>query len=171
MNSAAMSFRTEVTSIKHAIVLVGRKKLMQWAILISYASDGKNPDEDPLLYLVKQRSKMMELLAEQTSVKINSDEAFMVGLLSLMDVLFGMKMSIVLGSMKLDEHIIEAILDLKGSLGCLLQLVLTMETDQYHEVEKLSQELGLNTDVINQARIVAIQWTMENTLQSNKAAA
>jgi len=161
MNSAAMNFRSEVGSIKHAINLIGSKKLMQWVILISYASDGKNPAEDPLLKLVQQRAKTMEVLASLLVTGKNTDEAFMVGLLSLMDSLYGMPIEEVLASMKLDEVINSAILNGTGQLGKLLNIVQNLENENFMEVDRLAQEVGLSPALVNEAQLSAIQWAAE----------
>jgi len=161
MNSAAMNLRREVGSIKHAINLIGSKKLMQWVILISYASDGKSPAEDPLLQLVQQRSKTMEVLAALIPGSINSDEAFIVGLLSLMDTLYGMPLEEVIASMTLDEQISSAILKEQGPLGHLLKIVRYLENEQFLEVDLFSQELGLDSKAVNEAQLSAIQWANE----------
>jgi len=161
MNSAAMNFRSEVGSIKHAINLIGSKKLMQWVILISYASDGKNSAEDPLLQLVQQRAKTMEVLASLLATGKNTDEAFMVGLLSLMDSLYGMPIEEVLASMKLDEVINSAILKGTGQLGKLLKIVQNLENENFLEADRLAQEVGLSPALVNEAQLSAIQWAAE----------
>lgn len=163
LNSSAMSFRTEVNSIKHAINLIGSKKLMQWVVLISYASDGKNkkPEDNPLLRQVLLRAKMMECLAMQYNKKVSPDEAFMVGLLSLIDVLFDLPLDEAVKSIKLNEQMSLAILEEKGLLGSLLKMNRYIEVKDFLALEKLSEEIGLTSDIINEAQLVSLKWVSE----------
>jgi len=161
MNSAAMNFRTEVTSIKHAINLIGSKKLMQWVVLISYASEDKVSDQDPLLQLVLLRAKSMEMLASNVPGGVSSDEAFTIGLLSLMDALYGMTMAEVMVEMNLDEQIKSAVLEHKGALGRLLQIIREMEQENFLRVDQLAQEIDLDAELINKAQLEAIRWASE----------
>jgi c-di-GMP phosphodiesterase len=163
LNSSAMNFRTEVSSIKHAINLIGSKKLMQWVVLISYAADGKNkkPEDNPLLRQVQLRAKMMECLTMHYKKKLNPDEAFMVGLLSLIDILFDIPLDEAVKSMKLSEQMSQAILEEKGLLGSLLKILRYIEAEDFLAVEKLSEEIGLTSETINEAQLVSLKWISE----------
>ncbi|MFK5985078.1 MAG: EAL domain-containing protein [Pseudomonadota bacterium] len=161
INSASMGFRIEVGSIKHAINLIGCKKLMQWVILLSYASGDKNPSDDPLLQLVQRRAKTMEILANQLAGNKLADEAFTVGLLSLMDALYGMPIDEVLGSMKIGEQISQAILHKQGKLGHILKILLSLDEEQFLQAHTLLGEIGLDANALNHALLESIKWADE----------
>jgi EAL and modified HD-GYP domain-containing signal transduction protein len=53
-----------VTSLRHALVLLGRKQLRVWLQLLLYTADRGNANfGNPLLQLAAVRGKLMEILA------------------------------------------------------------------------------------------------------------
>ena len=100
VNSASMGLSTTVNSIKRAIMILGRKQLQRWVQILLYAAK-KNSDSgsDALMQTATVRGKLLELIAarDRPHDKNHQDRAFMVGILSLLDSLLGMKMEDQIG--------------------------------------------------------------------------
>jgi c-di-GMP-related signal transduction protein len=89
-NSVAYGTGKKVTSLKQCLVILGRRQLQRWVQLLLYAVPHHDMAENPLLHTAATRARLMELLA-QRGTQANSeaqDRAFMVGILSLLDVLW-----------------------------------------------------------------------------------
>ncbi|MCZ7654784.1 MAG: EAL domain-containing protein [Rhodocyclaceae bacterium] len=63
-NSAASGVRQKITSVRHAITVLGRRQLQRWLQLLVYADASPNgPLASPLMQLAATRGRFMELLA------------------------------------------------------------------------------------------------------------
>ena len=141
LNSAAIGVKTRITSIQHAIALLGHNKLTQWLMLLSFAGPAFDDLENPLLRTAELRGRTMEALAGafKGDAKMK-DAAFMCGMLSLMDVVFQVSKKKILDELNVDDTIREAVLEQKGLLGKLLVLQEAAERDKMElMVETLEQ--------------------------------
>ncbi len=88
LNSAWFGWRQRVTSLQHAVVLLGDRQFRKWASLVAIATmaDDK-PRELPNTSLV--RARFCELLAPLAQQKDASLDAFLVGMFSLVDAIIG----------------------------------------------------------------------------------
>jgi EAL and modified HD-GYP domain-containing signal transduction protein len=86
VNSAALRRAQSVTSLRHALVLLGRRQLRVWLQLLLYTADrASKPLASPLLQLAAVRGKLMELLAARQPgpESVLKELAFITGILSL----------------------------------------------------------------------------------------
>jgi len=160
VNSVGMGFTRKITSIHDAIVVLGRSQLMRWLKLMLYSQTAHNgKSSEPLLQMASQRARLMELLALQYNRNI-ADEAFMTGILSLLNALFNMPLQDVIITLSLDERIEKALLRGEGELGELLKLAELFERD---DLEGLAQAIAplswLNMEKACAAQQEAIIWT------------
>jgi EAL and modified HD-GYP domain-containing signal transduction protein len=131
VNSAAQGRRQVLTSLRHALMLLGRRQLQVWLQLLLYTADRDNRSlNSPLLQLAAARGKLMELIAArdggtQSALK---DLAFMTGILSLMDVVLEMPLAEILKELNVPVPVEAALLRREGTLGALLAL--TEQTEQ-----------------------------------------
>jgi EAL and modified HD-GYP domain-containing signal transduction protein len=102
----------------------------------------------------------MEMLAEALSYdKATREEAFMVGMFSLLDALLGAPLPELLDELALSEEIRLAILKHEGRLGVLLGLIIAMEQDQGTKVDDViaaHPELA-NVNLMN-LQIESMMW-------------
>jgi len=89
VNSAAAGLNTTITSFSHAVTVLGYKKLYRWlTLLLVTASEGI--DVPPALQkTVVTRGRLMELIGRNQGLPAEEcDNLFIVGMFSLLDVLF-----------------------------------------------------------------------------------
>lgn len=134
INSGAFHFRQNLSSIKQVLTLVGRTKLTQWLMLMIYSTTSDAPQKLPLMEQVRSRSILMESVAKILAKDLSS-QAYFVGVLSLMDVLFHVTLRAILKEMNVDKQIREAILHKKGKLGEIFMFVLAIERFDESEIE------------------------------------
>jgi EAL and modified HD-GYP domain-containing signal transduction protein len=130
VNSAALSRGQPITSLRHALTLLGRRQLTVWLQLLLYTADrGNRSLSSPLLQLAAVRGKVMELAAKemQGADREASDLAFMTGILSPMDALLQMPLEEIVGSLSLPDPVRDALLTRTGPLGPLLRLAIALE--------------------------------------------
>ena len=129
-NSVSSGLSTRITSLRHAITLLGRRQLMRWLQLLIYTSPQRDAAGNPLFALAATRGRMMELLAEKVrpGQRDFAEQAFMVGIMSLVPALLGVSMDDILGQLPVTPRVREALLDRQGPFGALLELATAGES-------------------------------------------
>ena len=162
-NSVATGVRVKVTSLRHAIALLGRRQLQRWLQLLMYTKPrpGTEPLASPLMQLAATRGKLMELLAGQIEPGRQEfeDQAFMVGIISLMPALMGVPMAEILNGISLGNTVREALESGTGTLGAMLDLTEALEGNDGMTCHDLTSRLpGLDADRVNACHTQALIW-------------
>jgi c-di-GMP phosphodiesterase len=154
--------RQKVESIRHAIAVLGQKQLMRWVQLLLYASPDSQGD-NALMIQVASRARLMELIAKKIdSYQANfSDQAFMVGMLSLADAVMQTPLEDVLNEIGLSDELRSAILHQEGMLGQLLNLAGLIEHGDFDSAEQEIGKLGISSDDLLQIQLETMQWANE----------
>lgn len=160
VNSVGSGVRHSIGSVSQAIMVLGRKQLQRWLQLLLFTLQAGAPYPSPLLLLAATRGKMMELLAGKQQRNADyCDEAFMAGILSLIDSLIDKPLADIVGELGLGERLAAALLHREGEMGGLLQLVESVEhPDLDRTLSLLAQCGGLSLSDLTAAEIEAMSW-------------
>jgi c-di-GMP-related signal transduction protein len=161
VNSVGLGARTPIQSLSHALVILGRRQLQRWLQVLLFAHQNTGEFPSPLLQMAAARGKLMELLAESNSGDARwSDQAFMTGILSLLDTLLEMPMSEVIEHVRLPDEVRAALLDRTGRMGHLLRVVEALERTNDASVSALLAEGDpCTTGELPQLQIAALTWS------------
>jgi len=156
INSAGLGLRIKITSIRQAVMLLGNERLQRWAAMLMIGGlDGK-PSLAGNMAVV--RGKMMELLGSKTLSPEEQEEAFLIGLLSLLDRMLGCTLAEALSMLGLDGAITEALLNGTGKYMDLLAMAIACEMEDATVFAEAAQRLDLSYREINVAHMEAIVW-------------
>lgn len=165
VNSVAFGLPTKIDSLRHAIAILGRRQLQRWLQLLLFTQRAEGaPPGQPLLILAATRGKLMELMMDSIAPgdRGQADQAFMVGVLSLLDALFGVPLPDLLVDLNLADAVRAALLSGEGPLGQLLEIVQSFEQNRFADVTALLAELPrLSLSRFNQAQLQALGWANE----------
>jgi EAL and modified HD-GYP domain-containing signal transduction protein len=157
INSAGFGVRSEVTSFKHAVMLLGLNRLFKWAALLLTTSQGG--DMPPAVGTTAvARGRLMELLATELLPPEDCDNAFVVGVFSLLDTMLGQSMETALATVSLPESVTQALLHRTGMLAPFLELTIACETGDDEAFGRTATQLGLNNNQVNWAHVQALVW-------------
>lgn len=163
VNSVASGLPQKINSIKHAIMIMGRKQLQRWVQLLLYTADQSNENmSNALMQTAAARGKLMELIAtaERPHDKNHQERAFMVGILSLLNVLLGIEMQQIVDKLGIPDDMSQALLNREGRLGQELKLVEANERGQVAVIQLILVELGfLSLSELADIEMQAIGWT------------
>lgn len=127
VNSAGVGARGPITTFRQAIATLGRRQLQRWLQLLLYAQQGEG-QINPLLPVAAWRAAMMEALATAKGMSSGAqDAAFMVGMFSRLDILFGQSLADILTPLGLEADITNALLNNSGTLAPLFAVVQATE--------------------------------------------
>lgn len=151
VNSAAFSLRREVSSLSHAISLLGLNQIKRWVMLFLSVSEGDKPME--LTRQMLQRGRMCEVMAEMME-KEEPMNYFFVGLLSQLDVLLGIPLEELLEQVPLEDHLKKSLVDKSGNEGAILQ-----DVEYYEKGDFPHLKLPLDKQFFEVAYRHSISWS------------
>ncbi len=157
INSSGFGLRTEITSFRHAVMMLGLKKLFRWAALLMTTSRATG-GAPALGSMAVVRGRLMELLAAELQSPQESDNAFVVGVFSLLDTMLGMPLDKALDAISLPEAVVNALLHHTGALGQLLDLAQACETGDDVTFATTAAALQLTDQQVNLAHLQALAW-------------
>ena len=161
VNSVGIGSRYEIRSLSHALVILGRRQLQRWLQVLLFAHHGAGDFPSPLLHMAAARGKFLELLCEhRREPQAICDQAFMTGILSLLDTLLETPMADAIADIALPAVVRQALLERDGLLGRMLRLVEALEHAESEQVASLLHEQDLcATAVLPQLQIAALSWS------------
>ena len=164
-NSAAMGQRQPLRSVANAIVVLGRRQLQRWLLLLMLATADQGQTARPaLLHLAATRGKLMELLTLQDHPTL-ADGAFVTGIVSVMDALLGQSMQQVVDALGLADDLRDALLQRSGPIGQMLAVVELVEADNDSGKDRdsdvlayLDDDAGRAATRLNHSQGLALAW-------------
>ncbi|MBI4984061.1 MAG: EAL domain-containing protein [Rhodocyclales bacterium] len=160
-NSVATGIRTKVTSLRHAITILGRRQLQRWLQLLLYTNPQADSISNPLLPLAATRGRLMELLAGKLHPgrREFEDHAFMTGIMSLMPTLMGAPLEEILRGISIAGNVRDALEKGEGDLGVMLLLAQALETGDGPACHDLTEKLGsVDHMMVNACLTQALTW-------------
>ena len=100
----------------------------------------------------------MELLAADLLPEEEHDNAFVVGIFSLLDTMLGMPLGKALEAISLPESVINALLHSTGILAPFLELTIACETANDEVFGRTAEALHLTNHQVNWAHLQALAW-------------
>ncbi|MBC7576511.1 MAG: EAL domain-containing protein [Tardiphaga sp.] len=159
INASSMGLSCEVTSLRHAVMIFGRKRLFRWAsMLLSMSREGGAP---AIATTAMVRGRLMELFAAELLPPQECDNAFVTGVFSLLDAMLGMPMADALSSLALPESVGAALLRREGVFAPFLALTEACESADEARFADICEHLQLSSHQVNFAHLQALAWAEE----------
>lgn len=157
INSSGFGLQCEITSFRHAVMILGLKKLFRWAaLLLTTSRAGGSPPAVGTMAVV--RGRLMELLAQELLPPEDCDNAFVVGVFSMLDTMLGMPLESALNSVALPESVVEALLHERGVFAPFLALTKACESGDEAAFAYNAEQLHLSNHQVNWAHLQALTW-------------
>ena len=157
INSSGFGLSCEVTSFRHAVMILGLTKLFRWAALLMTTSrSGGAPPAVGQTAVV--RGRLMELLAAELLAPEDCDNAFVVGVFSLLDTMLGVPLEKALESVALPQPVLDALLHRTGVFAPFLELTEACESGNDEVFARVANALHLSNRQVNWAHLQALAW-------------
>jgi EAL and modified HD-GYP domain-containing signal transduction protein len=148
----AASPGARISSIRHAISILGRKQLQRWLQLLVFTNSNTaaSVQRNPLMQLAAMRARFMEVLAERCypGRKDLREPAFLTGLLSLMPAGLGMSLVDILANISVAPEVRRALSRHEGELGLLLELTEHYDNNDRAATDASLSKLGGRADLL-----------------------
>jgi len=158
-NARVSPMSGKISSIRNAIIVLGRAQINRFVQIMLFAQhSGAAPATDPLVQTAVMRGSLMEGLAVARGWSKIKDRAFMVGMLSLVDALFGQPLETIVVRLNLEEDLQSALLRREGQLGLLLQLAEASENPDSPATVELMKKLNMSDlGEFNRVQVAALE--------------
>ena len=151
------SFNSEITSVRVAVSMLGQKDLTRWiqtTVIEKLCSD--KPNE--LMRLSLLRAKFAENLAPVFGMAMRSQELFLTGLFSILDIILDCSMEEALSMVRVSDKIRTALLEHTGSLAEVLHFIVKYESAEWQEVSRQLVLKNIEISDVSQAWVSSLQW-------------
>ena len=151
------SFNSEITSVRVAVSMLGQKDLTRWiqtTVIEKLCSD--KPNE--LMRLSLLRAKFAENLAPVFGMAMRSQELFLTGLFSILDIILDCSMEEALSMVRVSGKIRTALLEHTGSLAEVLHFIIKYESAEWQEVSRQLVLKNIEIPDVSHAWVSSLQW-------------
>lgn len=161
-----MTMNSGISTIRHAAAMLGQKELKKW-INTAVANElyADKPSEITRLSLL--RAKFAEELADAFGMREKSEEMFLLGLFSVLDVVLEKTMEEALEMVKVTGNIRDALVDGTGPYAKVYEFMKQYEMANWQEVSRQLLLANIGMDCVYNAYVNALKW-YKQLLQSEE---
>ena len=160
INSPAFGLRVEISSFRHAIMMLGYQRLKRWlALLLATAS--KDVNLKPVMFAAVRRGLLMEELSRGVGDEEMRNEVFICGVFSLLDRMFQQPFAQLLESIPVPERVRQALVEETGPFQPYLEVVRAVESESLFDFREAADKLMMSVNEINRAQLRALMQAAE----------
>jgi EAL and modified HD-GYP domain-containing signal transduction protein len=158
INSVGFGLTKQVSTIKHALVLLGHAKLARWLSLLALSNPAHGVAPQALFRTALVRARMTELLGRRCLPPSEHDFLFMTGMFSLLDAMLETPLLEALKNLSLPDPVRNALIDASGPYAPFLEITRATETLDMDRVETLAGPVKLTLTDVTTAQMEAFAW-------------
>ncbi|MDT8715188.1 HDOD domain-containing protein [Clostridium sp. 19966] len=161
VNSSAFRGENEVKSIRQAIMLLGETEIKKWLYIAVFKNvTSSKPNE--LLDYALLRAKFAENIVNKISKTSISYDAYMLGMMSLLDAMLDISMEDIMKEMSLPQEVKEALCGKENFFKHLLDLVVGYQEGDWKKVNENLDRIDISCENLAEAYLTAIDWVQCN---------
>jgi len=168
VNSASVGARG-VTSIGHALRLIGRNAFLRWLSLAIAASRRSSSGVDE--HLVRQAVERARLCEQLAGSGRDAGTLFLVGLFSLLDAVFRVSIDELVSRVALTDEARSALLERRGPYAPALEFAESYELGMFESAGEVAREMGVDPSAIGDIYAGSLLWAEEMLAPMTVAAA
>jgi c-di-GMP-related signal transduction protein len=155
LNSPILALRSEVRSVRHAIVLLGQNEFRRWASIFAIISmsAGKSPE---LIRTALIRAFFCEELAAAAGLREKGSSLFLMGLLSVTDALLDKPMRDVLKALPVIQDVKIALCGGTNRFREVFEFVLALEHAEWIRISDIAERIGCDEGKVADSYLSAL---------------
>lgn len=160
VNAASTRTIEPISSFKQALVYLGEDKVRMFVGVVAMAHAALDKPKE-LYSLSLQRARMCEVLAQNSSLQAKTDQAFLIGMFSLLDALLDNSLEQLLALLPLEQEVQAALLNHQGQLGQVLTILDAYDQADWSCVAACCHDLGIKEDLVATSYQQAVSWSAQ----------
>ncbi len=157
INSAAFGFRNKITSIKHALVMLGIWEIKKWLSLIALKGMVEDKPNEILTSSII-RARFGELIGQKCGLADRSSDMFLVGMFSMIDALVGRPMAKILAELPVSDDIKKALLGEQHRYREIFELTVSYEKGDWKKFSYFASRINLDEKEIPKFYMMSLEW-------------
>lgn len=163
-NSATFKRRSEIGTIRQALVVLGQGELKRFlALLFTAQVNSSKPVE--LIRLSMSRAQFCEHIGRIHNALPDPSIAFLTGMLSLIDAILDEPIESVMSKLPLADEIKDALIKGEGVLAKYVELIKSYELAEWDKANTIVSSLGIDGDKVPDAYHGSVQWANEHVAE------
>jgi EAL and modified HD-GYP domain-containing signal transduction protein len=155
INSPAFGLSVEISSFRHAIMMLGYQRLKRWlALLLATAS--KDTNLKPVMFAAVRRGMLMEELVRSSGDDEMRNEMFICGVFSLLDRMFKQPFEELMRTIPVPQRVYQALVEGTGPYQPYFDLVKSVEAESLFDFRAAADKLMMSVGEINRAELRAL---------------
>lgn len=160
INSPAFGLSVEISSFRHAIMMLGYQRLKRWlALLLATAS--KDTNLKPVMFAAVRRGLLMEELVRGSGDDEMRNEMFICGVFSLLDRMFKQPFAELMRTIPVPQRVFQALVENSGPYQPYFDLVKAVESESLFDFRAAADQLLMSVSEINRAQLRALTTATE----------
>ena len=156
INSPAFGLSVEISSFRHAIMMLGYQRLKRWLALL-LASGGRDANLKPVIYAAVRRGLLMEELGRDSGCDDERrGDQFICGVFSLLDRMFQQPFAELLSNIPVPERVHQALVKEDGPFQPYVNMVRAIENESLFDFREAADALMLGVSEVNRAQLRAL---------------
>lgn len=160
INSAAYGLSNQITSVRHALIMLGIVQVKKWASVWAMAglNNGGTPEVVAVALL---RARTCEVVGQTWSGPEAGNELFLLGMCSMLDAIVDQPMEKAIAGLGLTAAVSDALLGGTGPMRSILDAVIAHEQGDWDLSAQIAEGLSLPGTLVPQAYTDALRWARD----------
>lgn len=155
LNSPIFTFRNPVTSVRHALTLLGEQELRRWICVAALVSSGVEKRQ-ALITWALLRARFCELLGAST--RGQHANLFFLGLISCLPPLLGLSLEFLLSRLPIPGEVSNALLGGCGRIREIYDIALAYEAGDWESCRRIGVALEIGEAQLVRCYLQAMHW-------------
>jgi EAL and modified HD-GYP domain-containing signal transduction protein len=160
INSPAFGLSVEISSFRHAIMMLGYERLKRWLALL-LATAGKDNNLKPVMFAAVRRGLLMEELVRSSGDDEMRSEMFICGVFSLLDRMFKQPFTELMRSIPVPQRVYQALAEGSGPYQPYFDVVKAIEGESLYDFRAAAESTFMSVSEINRAQLRALTAAAE----------
>lgn len=160
INSAAFGLRQEITSVRHALVLLGLQQVRQWASVWAMAGLNSGGTTE-MVSVALLRARSCEVVGHAYAGADAGAELFLLGMCSMLDAIVDQPMEKAINGLQFTPGVRDALLGGSNAMRTILDAVIAHEQGDWDQSAQLVARLGLSASLLPAAYADALRWARD----------
>lgn len=158
MNTVMYHSSTKITTVKQALIRIGVDESRKVILINMLNAIITDETSNELIHISLLRAKMAEKMAPYFGLRKRVDELFILGLLSLMNIIMGKQMQDIIWDMPLEEDVIMALLGTENTLSSVMELLILNELEKIQDIDRILGRINCTHETFNTVYMEALVW-------------